>query len=551
MGAYKMRQWTIIRWLLSFVKPLKGRMILAIFLGIISNLAVVAISIIGLQGVLAILSQQPVNPQNCLVMMVGCGVIRGVARYCEQYLNHDIAFRLLAIIRQQIFATLRQLGPARLAGKKSGDLVAAITTDVEALEVFFAHTVSPVFIALGTTLVTVSYLASYHLGLGLLLLLGQLIVGVALPVLSYRRYQTSGPAYQKAFIGLNQQVMENIASLQDIFQFGLKEQRLAKLKTSGQALNQQYQQRLAQGSGLQIMSEGLLIGTAGGVFLTGTLLQLPVATVLVGTVLSLSSFGSVLALNGLGSALVTTLASGRRLYDLNQEQPTVSFADSQRVVAELTDVELADVSFGYEEGQGILKDLSLSLKRGQWLGIGGESGSGKSTLVKLLMRYWDPQGRIAINQEPLPTIQEASLHQLESVMEQSTFLFEETIGANIRLGRKGASQEMVEVAAQKAAIHQWIMTLPEGYETKIGGQARSISDGERQRIGLARLFLHDGPLLLLDEPTSNLDYVNEQAILKTLTAEANGKTVLVISHRETTLALAQERVYLKKGGVTR
>ncbi len=185
------------------------------------------------------------------------------------------------------------------------------------------------------------------------------------------------------------------------------------------------------------------------------------------------------------------------------------------------------------------------------MGIGGESGSGKSTLVKLLMRYWDPQGRIAINQESLSTIQEASLHQLESVMEQSTFLFEETIGANIRLGRKGASQEMVEAAAQKAAIHQWIMTLPEGYETKIGGQARSISDGERQRIGLARLFLHDGPLLLLDEPTSNLDYVNEQAILKTLTAEANGKTVLVISHRETTLALAQEQVYLKKGVITR
>lgn len=544
-----MSQWTVIRWLLSFVKPLKGRMTLAIVLGIISNLAVIAISVIGLQGVLAILLSQPVNPHGLLVLMVGCGVIRGVARYCEQYLNHDIAFRLLAIIRQRIFATLRHLGPARLTGKKSGDLVAAITTDVEALEVFFAHTISPVFIALGTTLVTVGYLASYHLGLALLLLFGQFLVGVMLPVMSYRHYQAIGPAYQTEFNGLNQQVMENIASLQDIFQFGLKEQRLAKLRASGQALNQQYQKRLKQGSGLQICSEITLIGTAGIIFIVGTGLHLPIGTVLVGTILSLSSFGSVLALNGLGSGLLTTLASGRRLYELTQEQASVSFVDSQTVVEELRELQLKDVGFRYNQGQEVLKKVSLSLKQGQWLGIGGESGSGKSTLVKLLMRYWDPDGVIAINQEPLPTIQEASLHRLEGVMEQNTFLFEETIAANIRLGRQNASQEMVEAAAQKAAIHQWVMSLPEGYETRIGGQARSVSDGERQRLGLARLFLHDGPLLLLDEPTSNLDYVNEQAILKTLSAEAEGKTVVVISHRETTLSLATERYYLERGAL--
>lgn len=546
-----MSDWMIIRWLLSFVGPLKGRMFLAVSLGIISNLSVIAISLIGVHSVLSVFLGEAINLSQRLWLMVGCGVLRGFARYSEQYLNHDIAFRLLALIRQRIFATLRQLGPARLTGKRSGDLVAAITTDVEALEVFFAHTVSPVFIALGTTLVTVGYLTSYHLGLGGVLLVGQLLVGVILPLMSYHRYQTIGPAYQQEFVGLNQQVMENIASLQDVAQFGLEKARLTKLQTSGQRLNQQYQKRLKQGSGLQIASELVLIGTAGSILLVGSLLELSVTTVVLGTVLSLSSFGSVLALSGLGSGLVTTLASGQRLFALTQEEPAVSFKESQHVVTEFKELAMSEVTFRYEEGPVVLKELSLDLKPGEWLGVGGESGSGKSTLVKLLMRYWDPQGRITLNQAELPMVTEASLHQIEGVMEQSTFLFEETIGANIRLGRKDASQKMVEEAARKAAIHQWIMTLPEGYETKIGGQARSVSDGERQRIGLARLFLHDGPLLLLDEPTSNLDYVNEQAILQTLRTEATGKTVLVISHRETTLALANERLYLEKGVATR
>ncbi|EDH0917297.1 amino acid ABC transporter ATP-binding/permease protein [Listeria monocytogenes] len=541
-----MSEWTVIRWLLKFVKPLRGKMILAILLGIISNLSVILISLIGAYGILAVILAQPQNPYKWLFVMVGCGVLRGVARYLEQYLNHDIAFRLLAIIRARIFSTLRKLGPARLSGKKSGDLITAITSDVEALEVFFAHTISPVFIALGTTIVTVGFLGMYDTGLALILLLGQILVGVVLPIISYKRNKKIGTAYQTEFVGLNQAVMENIASLQDIFQFKLGEARLANLTDRGEKLNKQYQKRLRQGSELQILGEWVLIGTATLILVLGSFWQLPLETILIGTVLSLSSFGSVLALNALGTALLTTFASGKRLYALTEEKPVVTFNGP----LELTDFESAElnkVRFSHDGKQAILSELSLDLPRGKWLGIGGESGSGKSTLVKLLMRYWDPDGEVNLNNQPLPKITESSLHQIEGVMEQSTFLFEDTIGNNIRLGKKAATLDEVKEAARKAAINKWIETLPEGYDTKIGGQARNLSDGERQRIGLARLFLHDAPLLLLDEPTSNLDYINEQAILNTLRSEIQDKTVLVISHRKTTLDLAEEQWLLENG----
>ncbi|EIE4864239.1 ABC transporter ATP-binding protein [Listeria monocytogenes] len=541
-----MSEWTVIRWLVKFVKPLRGKMILAIILGIISNLSVILISLIGVYGILAVILAQPLNPYKWLLVMVGCGVLRGVARYLEQYLNHDIAFRLLAIIRERIFSTLRKLGPARLSGKKSGDLITAITSDVEALEVFFAHTISPVFIALGTTIATVGFLGMYDTGLALILLLGQILVGVVLPMISYKRNKKIGTAYQTEFVGLNQAVMENIASLQDIFQFKLGEARLANLTDRGEKLNKQYQKRLRQGSELQILGEWVLIGTATLILVLGSFWQLPLETILIGTVLSLSSFGSVLALNALGTALLTTFASGKRLYALTEEKPVVTF-NGQLELTDFESAELNKVCFSHDGKQAILSGLSLDLPKGKWLGIGGESGSGKSTLVKLLMRYWDPDGEVNLNNQPLPKITESSLHQLEGVMEQSTFLFEDTIGNNIRLGKKAATLDEVKVAARKAAIDKWIETLPEGYDTKIGGQARNLSDGERQRIGLARLFLHDASLLLLDEPTSNLDYINEQAILNTLRSEIQDKTVLVISHRKTTLDLAEEQWLLENG----
>ncbi|MHC5248313.1 amino acid ABC transporter ATP-binding/permease protein [Enterococcus sp. LJL90] len=535
---------SLIRWLLAFVKPLRWLMAGAVTLGIISNIVVIIIPVLAAVTAFQIFSGMTVNLTAIMIVLICCGVIRGVARYCEQYLNHNIAFRLLAIIREKIFAQLRLLGPARLGGKKSGDLITAITTDVEALEVFFAHTVSPVLIACGTTILTVGFLARYHLGLALILLAGQLIVGVLLPFFSYRKHQQIGDNYQKDFVALNQAVMEDIASLQDIDQYNLQTEKLFELHQKGTNLNQQYRLRLQQGSVLRIAGEVTLIATSVIILVLAAFWQLPMETIIVAPILSLSGFGSVLALNGLGNDLLMTFASGRRIYALMQEIPAVTFGKTNETFA-LDKVSLQDVAFSYEQGKPILEKINFTLEAGEWLGIGGESGSGKSTLVKLLMRYWNPEsGQININQNNLSELSEEALHQLEGLMEQQTFIFETTLLENIRLGNAAISHAAVLKAAEEAEIAEWINSLPNGLQTVVGGQARSLSDGERQRIGIARMLAYDAPLLLLDEPTSNLDYLNERSILSTLTKKIHGKTVLLISHRPTTLAITQKQLHV-------
>lgn len=529
----------VINWLLSFVKPLSLKMSGAVLLGIISNLSVIGITFLGLKEMFAILSGDTNSVMKTFWLLILCGVIRGVARYMEQYLNHDIAFSLLANVRSSIFKVLRKLGPAKLSGKNSGDMITAITTDVEALEVFFAHTISPVFIAIGTSLVLVSYLLTNHLYLGLILLLGHLFVGVFVPVISYKQHEKTGSVYQETFVSLNQQVIENVDSIRDINQFSLEEEKLASLHEAGEKLNQEYQKKLKQSSKIQILSEFGVIGTTILMILVGTQLDLSVSQQVTTSIITLSSFGSVLALSGLGNALLSTFASGKRLFALVNEEPNIIFNSSkQQNENEFNDLVIENLSFSYDEKQ-ILDNLNINLEKGVTLGIGGESGKGKSTLLKLLMRYFDPnQGRILFDKNNLKDYSETELHSLESVMEQKTFIFADTIKNNISLKNEKISQEDIEKAAEAASLSEWIESLPDKYETKIGGQNRGVSDGEKQRIGLARVFLHDAPLLLLDEPTSSLDYLNEQKILHTIKHISEGKTTIVVSHRESTLNIA-------------
>ena len=531
----------VINWLLSFVKPLSLKMSGAVLLGIISNLSVIGITFLGLKEMFAILSGDTTSVMKTFWLLILCGVIRGVARYMEQYLNHDIAFSLLANVRSSIFKVLRKLGPAKLSGKNSGDMITAITTDVEALEVFFAHTISPVFIAIGTSLVLVSYLLTNHLYLGLILLLGHLFVGVFVPVISYKQHEKTGSVYQETFVSLNQQVIENVDSIRDINQFSLEEEKLASLHEAGKKLNQEYQKKLKQSSKIQILSEFGVIGTTILMILVGTQLDLSVSQQVTTSIITLSSFGSVLALSGLGNALLSTFASGKRLFALVNEEPNVVFnSDKQQHKNEFNDLVIENLSFSYDEKQ-ILDNLNINLEKGVTLGIGGESGKGKSTLLKLLMRYFDPnQGRILFDKTNLKDYSETELHSLESVMEQKTFIFADTIKNNLSLKNEKISQEDIEKAAEAASLSEWIESLPDKYETKIGGQNRGVSDGEKQRIGLARVFLHDAPLLLLDEPTSSLDYLNEQKILHTIKHISEGKTTIVVSHRESTLNIADK-----------
>lgn len=531
----------VVNWLLSFVKPLSLKMSGAVLLGIISNLSVIGITFLGLKEMFAILSGDRNSVMKTFWLLILCGVIRGVARYMEQYLNHDIAFSLLANVRSSIFKVLRKLGPAKLSGKNSGDMITAITTDVEALEVFFAHTISPVFIAIGTSLVLVSYLLTNHLYLGLILLLGHLFVGVFVPVISYKQHEKTGSVYQETFVSLNQQVIENVDSIRDINQFSLEEEKLASLHEAGEKLNQEYQKKLKQSSKIQILSEFGVIGTTILMILVGTQLDLSVSQQVTTSIITLSSFGSVLALSGLGNALLSTFASGKRLFALVNEEPNVVFnSNKQQNENEFNDLVIENLSFSYDEKQ-ILDNLNINLEKGVTLGIGGESGKGKSTLLKLLMRYFDlNQGRILFDKTNLKDYSETELHSLESVMEQKTFIFADTIKNNISLKNEKISQEDIEKAAEAASLSEWIESLPDKYETKIGGQNRGVSDGEKQRIGLARVFLHDAPLLLLDEPTSSLDYLNEQKILHTIKHISEGKTTIVVSHRESTLNIADK-----------
>lgn len=531
----------VINWLLSFVKPLSLKMSGAVLLGIISNLSVIGITFLGLKEMFAILSGDTTSVMKTFWLLILCGVIRGVARYMEQYLNHDIAFSLLANVRSSIFKVLRKLGPAKLSGKNSGDMITAITTDVEALEVFFAHTISPVFIAIGTSLVLVSYLLTNHLYLGLILLLGHLFVGVFVPVISYKQHEKTGSVYQETFVSLNQQVIENVDSIRDINQFSLEEEKLASLHEAGEKLNQEYQKKLEQSSKIQILSEFGVIGTTILMILVGTQLDLSVSQQVTTSIITLSSFGSVLALSGLGNALLSTFASGKRLFALVNEEPNIVFnSNKQQKENEFNDLVIENLSFSYDEKQ-ILDNLNINLEKGVTLGIGGESGKGKSTLLKLLMRYFDPnQGRILFDKTNLKDYSETELHSLESVMEQKTFIFADTIKNNISLKNEKISQEDIEKAAEAASLSEWIESLPDKYETKIGGQNRGVSDGEKQRIGLARVFLHEAPLLLLDEPTSSLDYLNEQKILHTIKHISEGKTTIVVSHRESTLNIADK-----------
>ena len=530
----------VIGWLLSFVRPLKLKVTGAILLGMISNLSVVMITFLGTREMLRLIDGNTSTVYRTFWLLILCGVIRGVARYMEQYLNHDIAFSLLADVRSTIFKVLRKLGPARLSGKNSGDMITAITTDVEALEVFFAHTVSPVFIALGTSLILISYFAHISIFIGLILLLGHLFIGIFVPVISYKQHEKTASDYQETFVNLNQAVMENVESIRDVNQFSLENERLADLANVGKNLNQEYQRKLGQSSSIQILSELGVLGTTLVMILVGNFLSLPASEIVLASVLTLSSFGGVLALSGLGNALLSTFASGKRLFSLVNEEQVVTFVETTTPKIELENLSVQDLSFSYEETP-IFDSFNLSLPKGKTLGIGGESGKGKSTLLKLMMRYWDPEkGQIKLNDVDLKEFSETELHEIESVMEQRTFIFADTIAQNMTLGKPDVPMTEIKEAAKQAQLSDWIESLPEQYETKIGGTIRSISDGERQRIGLARVFLHDGDLLLFDEPTSSLDYINEQNILKTIEKASEGKTTIIVSHRASTLKIADE-----------
>lgn len=540
--------------MLALVKPLAGFMILAVVTGTLGYLAVQFIPVLGGFAVLHGLDiEVHVSLTAIWIGLVFFAFLRAVLRYTEQRTNHYIAFTLLAIIRDKVFKSLRRLCPAKLEGRDKGDLISLITSDVELLEVFYAHTISPICIAILVETVMCLFIGSYNVWLGILAAIAFLCVGVLVPVIISKISGTMGDEIRGQSADLSSFVLENIRGLDETIQYGNGEMRMSQMNQKTKILSKK-QSRLSKltGINLAIANSFILVSDAAMLLLAFYLYRngsVNFAGMLIPVIAFMSSFGPVTALANLGTTLQNTIASGGRVLAIMDEVPETEDISGHPDVL-FSGADCKNVTFSYG-GEIVLRDFSVNFPQNKIVGIMGKSGSGKSTLLKLLMRFWNTdKGEVSISGTNINRINTKNLRDMESYMTQETQLFRDTIANNIRIAKLSATQEEVEAACRKASIHDFIMTLPNGYDTQVGELGDTLSGGERQRIGLARAFLHDASFLLLDEPTSNLDSLNEAVILKSLHDETQGKTVVLVSHRESTMKIADETYSVENGRVS-
>lgn len=537
--------------MLALVKPLVGFMILAVVTGTLGYLAVQFIPVLGgfaiLHGLDCDISISLTAVWICLIIFA---LLRAVLRYTEQRTNHYIAFTLLAIIRDKVFQSLRRLCPAKLEGRGKGDLISLITSDVELLEVFYAHTISPICIAILVEAIMCIFIGSYSVWFGILAAIAFLCVGVLVPVIISKISGTIGEEIRGQAADLSTFVLENIRGLDETIQYGNGEKRMTQMNQKTKSLSER-QSRMNQltGINLAIANSFILVFDAAMLILAFYLYRngnVDFAGTLIPVIAFMSSFGPVTALANLGTTLQNTIASGGRVLAMMDETPETDDISGQPEIS-FSGASCENVTFRYG-GETVLRDFSVSFPRNKIVGIMGKSGSGKSTLLKLLMRFWNAdQGEVCISGTNVNRINTKNLRDMESYMTQETHLFKDTVANNIRIAKRNATQEEIETACKKASVHDFIMTLPQAYDTQVGELGDTLSGGERQRIGLARAFLHDAPFLLLDEPTSNLDSLNEAVILKSLSNETKGKAVVLVSHRESTMRISDE-VYSVENG---
>ena len=564
--------------LIGLVKPLLHIMLAAIILGTLGYLCAIFLTILAGQvivhGLLTGVAGMTVPVEKMwlvftpvktiITVMIVIAVLRGILHYVEQYCNHFIAFKLLAIIRHKVFASLRKLCPAKLEGRDKGNLISIITTDIELLEVFYAHTISPIAIATLTSIIMVIFIGRYHWLAGLLALTAYLIVGAAIPMWNGKRGSQKGMEFRTSFGELNSFVLDSLRGLDETIQYGQGEKR--KKQMTGQSKNlAEMQESLSkmEGSQRSFTNMVILLASFGMLALTIWLYakgEMGFEGILTCTIAMMGSFGPVVALSSLSNNLNQTLASGERVLSLLEETPLVEEIPGDVDTEESTDhtftgAKAENVTFAYKvsetETDTILDHYSLTLQPGQITGIHGASGSGKSTLLKLLMRFWDVQeGSVSVDGADVRKIPTKHLRDMESYVTQETHLFHDSIANNIAIAKPGATREEIMEAAKKASIHDFIMTLPKGYDTEVGELGDTLSGGEKQRIGIARAFLHDAELILLDEPTSNLDSLNEGIILKSLKESAEKKTVVLVSHRVSTMNVADVVYEMENGRIS-
>jgi ABC-type multidrug transport system fused ATPase/permease subunit len=539
--------------LLGLTRPMAGVMLLAIACGVLGFCCATFLPVVATRFALDALAGS-LPPMGVVAgALVGLAIARGALHYAEQTCNHYIAFKLLAHVRDLVFGNLRELAPAKLAGHDRGSLVSTITSDVELLEVFFAHTISPVSIAVVMAVVMTAFLAGISPKVALVALVGYLCVGVGMPLLGAHLSADAGRVTRAQAGRLSGIVLDSLRGLSQVLQFGAGDARMGLIDDESRRLSDA-QGRLSSASSTVAAASGALIMlfSLAVMFLGGSLVvsgEMTVDGMAIATVAVMGSFGPFVALANLGTTLQGTIASGARILAILDEEPAVAeVTDGEDI--KFSGASAHGVGFSYG-GEEVLDNVSLEVPQGKVVGIEGRSGSGKSTLCRLFMRFWDvDRGSIALSGTRVDVINTRSLRASEGLVEQDTFLFHGSIRDNLLVARPDATQEQIEAACRAASVHDFIVGLPKGYDTMVGELGDTLSGGERQRLGLARAFLHDAPFLILDEPTSNLDSLNEGVVLRSIARLHGSRTVLLVSHRPSTMAVADQTYSMDSGRVS-
>ena len=528
-------------------------MILAVINGSVGFICAMGVTLFGAIGVAKALGESIALSYGMIIgLAIGCGVLRGLLRYLEQYSNHYIAFRLLAVLRDKIFGALRTLCPAKLESKQKGSIIAMITSDIETLEVFYAHTISPICIAVivsACVFLFVGFVSSWYLAL--IALLGFITIGIIVPIISSGKLKASGVKYRAEFASFNAYFLDSIKGIKDIVLNNAGKEREKEVNGRSDILLREtkaMKHDITRASAATELCVSLFIIGAlsvGVALVAGDMLS--IGRMVIGVVAVFGSFGPVIAISALPGNLTQTFASGDRVLNLLAEKPAVKPVENGKKI-EYNDLKVTNLSFSYDGETEALTDICMHAERGEIIGIVGESGCGKSTFLKLLLRFWQKShGNIEYNGVDIDNLDGDSLLDNVTMVSQVTYLFDETIEDNLRIAKPNATQEEIEAACKLASIHDFILTLPDGYQTKVGALGDNLSAGEKQRIGLARAFLRGSELILLDEPTSNVDSINEGIILKALKEQKDKKSIILVSHRESTMAIA-DRMYRVSGG---
>lgn len=532
--------------LIGLVRPMLGFMLLAIAMGLLGNLCATFITVFGGYAILNVLHPEwSMSLGWVFAAVLLFALARGFLRYAEQSCNHFIAFKLLALIRDKVFGALRHLCPAKLEGKDKGDLISVITSDIELLEVFYAHTISPICIAFLFCLIMVLFIGRIHTALGVLALSAYAVVGIVIPLVTSKRSGDNGIQFRSSAGKLSAFVLDSLRGLPETVQYGQGRKRLAEMDAQTDPLSQtEAHMKRTAGKNTAAVNTTILLFDLAMLFLSAKLAGFEGC--LIATLAMMSSFGPVVSLAALGATLQNTFAAGNRVLDILDESPVAPDVTGKANV-EFHGAAAENVSFSYG-GEQILEDLSLNIPEGKVIGITGRSGSGKSTLLKLFMRFWPvTEGKVTASGKSVDEINTENLRDMESFVTQQTHLFHDSIRKNLCIAKLDATEEEIIAACKKASVHDFIMGLPKGYDTEVGELGDTLSGGERQRLGLARAFLHNAPFLLLDEPTSNLDSLNEAVILKALQTECQDKTVILVSHRKSTMGIADTVYSVERG----